>query len=29
VLAIARRINSKILTGDFHFKGVKEAVLIQ
>ena len=28
VLAIARRINSKVLTGDFHFRGVKEAVLI-
>jgi len=28
VLAIARRINSKVLTGDFHFKGVKEAILI-
>jgi len=28
VLAIARRINSKVLTRDFHFRGVKEAVLI-
>ena len=28
VLAIARRINSKVLTGDFHFRGVKEAALI-
>jgi predicted nucleic acid-binding protein len=28
VLAIARRINSKVLTGDFHFRGVKEAILI-
>jgi predicted nucleic acid-binding protein len=28
VLAIARRIDSKVLTGDFHFRGVKEAVLI-
>jgi predicted nucleic acid-binding protein len=28
VLAIARRINLKVLTGDFHFRGVKEAVLI-
>lgn len=29
VLAIARRINSKVLTGDVHFRGVKEAILIQ
>jgi predicted nucleic acid-binding protein len=29
VLAIARRIKSKVLTGDFHFRGVKEAILIQ
>ena len=29
VLATARRINSKVLTGDFHFKGVKEAILIK
>jgi predicted nucleic acid-binding protein len=29
VLAIARRIKSKVLTGDLHFKGVKEAILIQ
>jgi predicted nucleic acid-binding protein len=28
VLALARKIKSKILTGDFHFKGVKEAILI-
>jgi len=28
VLALARKINSKILTGDLHFKGVKEAILI-
>jgi hypothetical protein len=28
VLAFARRINSKVLTGDFHFRGVKGAVLI-
>ena len=29
VLAIARRIKSKVLTGDLHFKGVKEAILIR
>jgi len=29
VLAIARKLKSKILTGDPHFKGVKEAVLIK
>jgi predicted nucleic acid-binding protein len=29
VLAIAKRIKSKVLTGDPHFKGVKEAILIQ
>jgi predicted nucleic acid-binding protein len=29
VLAVAKRTNSKILTGDFHFKGVKEAILIK
>jgi predicted nucleic acid-binding protein len=29
VLAIARRIKSKVLTGDLHFKSVKEAILIQ
>ena len=29
VLAVARRMKSKVLTGDVHFKGVKEAVLIQ
>ena len=28
VLAVARRINAKVLTGDLHFKGVKEAILI-
>ena len=28
VLAVARRISSKVLTGDFHFKGVKEATFI-
>jgi len=28
VLAVARRTNSRILTGDAHFKGVKEAILI-
>jgi len=28
ILALARKINSKILTGDLHFKGIKEAVLI-
>ena len=28
VLALARKIKSKILTGDLHFKGVKEAILI-
>jgi predicted nucleic acid-binding protein len=29
VLAIARTANAKILTGDPHFRGVKEAVLIK
>jgi predicted nucleic acid-binding protein len=29
VLAIARRIKSKVLTGGLHFDGVKEAILIQ
>lgn len=29
VLAIARRSRLKIMTGDLHFKGVKEAVLIK
>jgi PIN domain nuclease of toxin-antitoxin system len=29
VLATARRTNAKVLTGDLHFKGVKEAILIQ
>lgn len=29
VLAVARRINSKILTGDFHFKGLKEVIFIR
>jgi len=28
VLATARRINSRVLTGDCHFRGVKEAELI-
>ena len=29
VLAVARRLNSKVLTGDPHFKSIKEAVLIR
>ena len=29
VLASAKKLNSKILTGDPHFKGVKEAILIK
>jgi predicted nucleic acid-binding protein len=29
VLAIARRTKSKVLTGDLHFKGIKEAILIK
>ena len=29
VVATARRLKSKILTGDMHFKNVKEAVLIK
>jgi len=29
VLATARRLNSKILTGEMHFKNVKNAVLIK
>jgi len=29
VLASARRLNSKILTGDYHFKDVEEAILIK
>jgi predicted nucleic acid-binding protein len=29
VLAVARTVNAKILTGDPHFRGVKEAVLIK
>ena|SRR3990170_1993775 len=29
VLATARRLKSKVLTGDAHFKGLKEAVLIK
>jgi len=29
VLATARKLKSKVLTGDLHFKGVKEAVLIK
>ncbi len=28
VLATAKKLNAKILTGDKHFKGIKEAVLI-
>jgi len=28
VLAVAKRIKAKVLTGDPHFKGVKEAILI-
>jgi len=28
VLAVARRMKSKILTGDVHFRGVREAVMI-
>jgi len=29
VLATARKLKAKVLTGDAHFKGVKEAVLIR
>lgn len=29
VLAVARRTGSKVLTGDPHFRGVKEAVLLK
>ena len=29
VLAVARTVNAKILTGDPHFRGVKEAVVIK
>jgi predicted nucleic acid-binding protein len=29
VLATARKLKAKILTGDMHFKGVKEAILIK
>ena len=29
VLATARRLKSKILTGDMHFKNVKESILIK
>ncbi len=29
VLATAKRLKAKVLTGDVHFKGVKEAVLIR
>ena len=29
VLATARKLKSKVLTGDLHFKGVKDAVLIK
>ncbi len=28
VLAVARRMRSKVLTGDVHFKGIKETILI-
>ena len=28
ILVTARKINAKILTGDMHFKGFKEAILI-
>ena len=28
VLAVARRTKSRVLTGDVHFKGVKEAIII-
>ena len=28
VLATARKLNAKVLTGDSHFKNVKEAVMI-
>jgi len=29
VLATARRLNAKILTGDLHFKNIKDAVMIE
>ena len=29
VLATARKLKAKVLTGDMHFKGVKEAVLMR
>jgi predicted nucleic acid-binding protein len=29
VLAVARTVNAKMLTGDPHFRGVKEAVLVR
>jgi len=29
VLATARRLRSKVLTGDLHFRGFKEAILIE
>jgi predicted nucleic acid-binding protein len=29
VLASAKKLNSKILTGDLHFEGVNEAILIR
>jgi predicted nucleic acid-binding protein len=29
VLATAKKLNAKVLAGDMHFKGVKEAFLIK
>jgi predicted nucleic acid-binding protein len=29
VLATARKLKAKVLTGDMHFEGVKEAVLLK
>ena len=29
VLAAARRLNAKVLTGDLHFKNIKDAVMIK
>ena len=29
VLATARRLNAKVLTGDLHFKNIKDAVMIK
>jgi len=29
VLATARRLNAKVLTGDLHFKNIKDAVMIE